>query len=140
MCVGSSEISGASWIKRLAQQNHTQVEFFDEYYRKRLRTVAGLDNLVSDLVTALDKLGILNSIYILYTTDNGYHIGQHRLPGKKCGIEIDINISMVMRGPGIPAGKNTSIVTTHTDPAPTFLKMFGLPPRTDVRWKSNSHY
>ena len=112
------------------------VETYDGFYRSRLRVVAGLDDMVSDFVSALDKYGILDSTYILYTTDNGYHIGQHRLgPGKKCGLETDINIPMVMRGPGIPSGKSTDIVTTHTDVAPTFLEMFGLPTRTDFDGK-----
>jgi hypothetical protein len=45
-----------------------------------------------------------------------------------------------MRDSGIPAGKNVSITTTRANLAPTFLKMFGLPAKTDVRWKSDPHH
>ena len=84
--------------------------------------------MVKTLVNKLEQLGILDNTYIFYTTDNGYHIGQHRLGGgKKCGIEEDINIPMYLRGPGVPKGKTTDHVTTHTDLAPTFLDMFNLP-------------
>lgn len=108
-------------------QNQTVVDANNEYYRARLRVVAGIDDMVSDLVVALDKHRILNNTYIIYTTDNGYHIGQHRLgPGKKCGYETDINIPMVMRGPGIPHNQSTDIVTTHTDLASTFFRMLNL--------------
>jgi arylsulfatase A-like enzyme len=132
----SQESSGASWIRNMPYQNKTVVKALDEFYRSRLRVIAGLDDMVSDLVTRLDQHGILDSTYIIYTTDNGYHIGQHRLgPGKKCGIETDVNIPMVMRGPGIPAGKVTDLVTTHTDLAPTFLQMLGLPQRTEFDGK-----
>ena len=125
-----SNATGASWIKRLERQNQTVLDLENDYYRARLRAIAGLDDLVGDLVARLDRHGILNSTYVFYTTDNGYHIGQHRLgPGKKCGYETDINIPMVLRGPGLPVNKNTSIVTTHTDLAPTFLSMFNLPLR-----------
>jgi N-acetylglucosamine-6-sulfatase len=94
--------SGASWIKNLEQQTQEVVDANNEYYRARLRVIAGIDDMVADLVSALVKHNIMNNTYIFYTTDNGYHIGQHRLgPGKKCGYETDINIPMVIRGPGV---------------------------------------
>jgi N-acetylglucosamine-6-sulfatase len=67
----------------------------------------------------------LDNTYVIYTTDNGYHISQHRLnPGKECGFEEDINIPLVIRGPGVPVGE-AEIVTAHTDLAPTILKLAG---------------
>ena len=75
-------------MKDLPQQNQTVVDSNDEFYRARLRIVAGLDDMVNELVMALDQHGVLDSTYIIYTTDNGYHIGQHRMqPGKKCGLK-----------------------------------------------------
>lgn len=76
-------------------------------------------------MTRLSNYGILENTYILYTTDNGYHISQHRLnPGKECGFEEDINIPLIIRGPGVPVGE-ADIVTAHTDLAPTILKLAG---------------
>ena len=70
--------------------------------------------------------------HVVFTTDNGYHIGQHRLqPGKKCGLETDINIPLLIRGPGVPGGVVINISSTHTDLAPTFFKMMGIPPRPE---------
>jgi N-acetylglucosamine-6-sulfatase len=123
--------SGASWILNMPRLNSSLVAAFDELYRARTRCVAGLDDLVGDLLAALDKYGILDNTHFIYTTDNGYHIGQHRLGiGKKAGFETDINIPMVWRGPGIPLGKTIKAVSTHTDLAPTFLSLFGLGLRT----------
>lgn len=128
-----SQASGASWLLNLPHQNQTTVDGLDEVYRRRIRCVAGLDDMVSELVSALEKHGILDNTHIIYTTDNGYHIGQHRMgPGKKTGYESDINIPLVWRGPGVPAGKVTDEVSTHTDLAPTWLKLFGLPMRTKL--------
>ncbi len=125
-------IDGAvSWHQNLPYQNQTLVDELDAFYRARLRAVAGLDDMVADLVAALESYGILENTHVIYTADNGYHISQHRLgPGKKSGFETDINIPMVWRGPGVPAGKVRNTITTHTDLAPTFLGIFGLPPRT----------
>ena len=68
----------------------------------------------------------------MYTTDNGYHVSQHRLhPGKECGFEEDIHIPLIIRGPGVPENHSTDIVTTHTDLAPTLLEIIGAQERPD---------
>ncbi|KAJ5152395.1 hypothetical protein N7492_010690, partial [Penicillium capsulatum] len=125
--------TGAGWMLNLHQQDAATVAVGDDYYRARLRALAGVDDMVADLIKALEKKGILDNTYIVYTTDNGFHIGQHRLgPGKECGIETDINIPLLMRGPDIPAGKTTSVVTTHTDMVQTFLQMLKVTPSKKV--------
>lgn len=83
-------------------------------------------------MTRLDQHGVMGSTYIFYSSDNGFHIGQHRLqPGKSCGYEEDINVPLIIRGPGIDENGTADIVTTHTDLAPTFFKLLGISPRLD---------
>ncbi|KAK7953199.1 hypothetical protein PG988_013893 [Apiospora saccharicola] len=125
--------SGASWIRSLPRQTPENVEYNDHFYRQRLRALQGVDELVDAVVKKLEKNGLLDSTYIFYTTDNGYHIGQHRLqPAKQCSFEEDINIPLIVRGPGVTAGAvETNLVTTHTDIAPTFLSIAGAPLRSD---------
>ncbi|KAI1856113.1 hypothetical protein JX265_011828 [Neoarthrinium moseri] len=124
--------SGASWIRKLPKQSQENVEYNDHFYRQRLRALQSVDDLVDGLVKRLERHGILENTYIIYTTDNGYHIGQHRLqPAKQCSFEEDINIPMIIRGPGVPKNAVTDIVTTHTDFAPTLLKIAGAPLRDD---------
>ncbi|KAK9770444.1 putative Arylsulfatase [Seiridium cardinale] len=126
------EPSGASWIKTLPKQTQENVDYNDHYYRQRLRALQSVDSLVDDIVKRLDSYGILDNTYIIYSTDNGYHIGQHRLqPAKQCSFEEDINIPMIIRGPNVPKNAVTDIVTTHTDFAPTLLKIAGAPLRDD---------
>ena len=70
--------------------------------------------------------------HLIYTSDNGYHIGQHRLPpGKECGYEEDVNVPLIIRGPGIPSGAVTDQVTSHTDLVPTIFNLLGLEARDD---------
>lgn len=88
--------------------------------------------MVDGLFDRLEAHGILDNTYIIYSSDNGFHIGQHRLqPGKSCGYEEDINIPLIIRGPGVAANHTTDIVTTHTDLAPTFFDLLGIPQRDD---------
>ncbi|CEJ87402.1 hypothetical protein VHEMI04403 [[Torrubiella] hemipterigena] len=118
--------SGVSWMAKLPKIEDGDVDAYDEFYRARLRTLQSVDELVQDVVHRLEELNILDNTYIIYTTDNGFHIGQHRLqPGKDCGIEEDINIPLIIRGPGVPEGHTTEIVTTHTDMAPTIMGLIG---------------
>ncbi|QSZ31021.1 hypothetical protein DSL72_000582 [Monilinia vaccinii-corymbosi] len=116
--------SGASWMKHLDQLTEEVIAYNDEFYRARLQTLQAVDELIEGLVNRLTDYGINDNTYFIFTTDNGYHISQHRLaPGKECGFEEDINIPLVIRGPGAPQGGETSIVTAHTDLAPTISKI-----------------
>ena len=91
-----------------------------------------MDELVEGVVDRLEKAGALNDTYIFYTSDHGFHIGQHRLqPGKSCGYDEDIRVPFLLRGPGIPKGGQVSSVTTHIDLAPTIMKIAGLAHRDD---------
>ncbi|KAK4497361.1 hypothetical protein PRZ48_011812 [Zasmidium cellare] len=126
------EPHGVSWIGRLPRQNHTNVKDNDQFYRSRLRALQAVDEIVEELVCRLDKAGVSEETYFFFSTDNGYHIGQHRLqPGKQCAFEEDINIPFMVRGPGIPKGQTTDTVSSHTDLAPTFLKLAGGKLRDD---------
>jgi N-acetylglucosamine-6-sulfatase len=91
-----------------------------------------VDELVDGVVAKLKEHGILDDTYIIYSTDNGYHISQHRLhPGKECGFEEDIHIPLIIRGPGITAGHTSNVVTAHADLSPTILHLAGLDARPD---------
>ena len=78
------------------------------FYRQRLRALQGVDEIVEGVIKRLEDHGILDSTYVIFSSDNGYHIGQHRLqPGKECGYEEDINIPLIIRGPGVPKNSTT---------------------------------
>ncbi|KAK0385072.1 hypothetical protein NLU13_7550 [Sarocladium strictum] len=124
--------SGVHWVSKLEKLTEEIVDYQDHFYRQRLRALQGVDELVEDVVRRLEQYDLLDNTYIFYTTDNGYHLGQHRLgPGKECGFEEDINIPLIVRGPGVPVNTTTEIVTTHTDLSPTFLKLAGARARDD---------
>ncbi|KAF2143973.1 uncharacterized protein K452DRAFT_306619 [Aplosporella prunicola CBS 121167] len=124
--------SGVSWIKALPRQSQENVDYNDHFYRQRLRSLQAVDEIIEGVVERLDRYGILDNTYIIFTTDNGFHVGQHRMqPGKECGYEEDINIPLIIRGPGVPKNATTDIVTSHTDLAPTFLDLIGVAPRKE---------
>lgn len=89
-----------------------------------------MDDMVEHVVNILDQANQLDKTFIIYSSDNGFHLGHHRLgPGKKFSFEEDINVPLIIRGPGVPKNKKTDVVTTHVDLAPTILDMAGMKPR-----------
>jgi N-acetylglucosamine-6-sulfatase len=118
--------SGAGWIRNLPRLNDTVIGYNDEFQRARLRALQSVDEMIEQLVTTLEQKDLLEDTYIFFTTDNGFHLSQHRLhAGKECGYDTDIHIPLIVRGPGVPKGRTTNIVSSHTDIAPTILQLAG---------------
>jgi arylsulfatase A-like enzyme len=128
--------SGVNHIWSLELLGQENVDFLDQYYRHRQRALKSVDVMVERLVQKLDQEGVLGRTYVIYTSDNGYHLGQHRLQGgKKQCFEEDVNVPLVIRGPGIGAGSTINTPTGHVDMAPTILKMAGIGADGNPNWK-----
>ncbi|EEY16605.1 arylsulfatase [Verticillium alfalfae VaMs.102] len=124
--------SGADWVRRQPKLSDENVAYNDLHYRGRLQALQAVDELVDGLIDKLEEHGVLDNTYIFFTTDNGFHISQHRLqPGKECGYEEDINIPLIVRGPGVPKGAISESVTAHIDLVPTILNLADAPLRAD---------
>ncbi|KAJ6276583.1 alkaline-phosphatase-like protein [Bipolaris maydis] len=120
--------SGASYVKGLPRLNETVLAYNDEFYRLRLEALASVDDLIEAVMNKLEAMNVLENTFIFYTADNGFHIGQYRLsPGKCTAYEEDITVPMFIRGPGVPKGHTIELPTTHTDIAPTILKLAEIP-------------
>ncbi|KAJ3498525.1 hypothetical protein NLG97_g1050 [Lecanicillium saksenae] len=128
-----AQTGSASYFKQLPRLGDAQVQYLDNFHRRRLQALQAVDELVDGIFQALEEQpDVLNNTYIIYTADNGFHLGQHRLPaGKTCGIEEDVNVPFIVRGPGVAKNEVLSFPSSHTDLAPTFLKLAGIPPRND---------
>jgi N-acetylglucosamine-6-sulfatase len=97
-----------------------------ELYRKRLRSLQSVDDLVDSIVTALRSTGQLENSYVVYASDNGFHMGEHRLAqGKNTAYETDIRVPLVVRGPGVPAGRHEPGMVLNNDLAQTFAAIGG---------------
>ncbi|KAH7231026.1 alkaline-phosphatase-like protein [Fusarium tricinctum] len=124
--------SGVSWVAQHPRLNQTYIDYGDDFFRLRLESLQAVDEMVDKIVKELESLDIMDNTYIIYTSDNGYHIGQHRLPpGKECGFEEDINVPLLIRGPGVPKGVVSNVMTSHTDLAPSIFRMAGIKPRPE---------
>ena len=77
--------------------------------------------------TGLQRHGKLANTYFIFTSDNGFHLGQHRLgAGKSMPYETDIKVPFLIRGPGIRAGLRLSHLASNADVAPTVAELAGV--------------
>jgi arylsulfatase A-like enzyme len=98
----------------------------DEEYRKRLRSLQAVDDMIETLVNTLKATGQLDNTYIFFTSDNGFHLGNHRqVTGKIAPYEEEIHVPMIVRGPGVPAGKTVEHLAGNIDFAPTWAELAG---------------
>lgn len=82
----------------------------DDFFRGRLRSLQPIDEVVETIINRLSDAGKLDNTYIIYTSDNGFALGTHRRqPGKTLGLEDDINVPLLIRGPNMAKGKVDSV-------------------------------
>ena len=100
----------------------------DALFQNRARSLQAVDELVEALIQALAQNGQLETTYIFFTSDNGFHMGEHGIPpGKGTAYEEDIRVPFMARGPGIAPGSRISQMTANIDIAPTIADIAGVP-------------
>ncbi len=98
----------------------------DETFRKRIRSVQVLDQTVADLVQSLADQDALDNTYLMFTSDNGYIMGNHRREiGKYNQFQGTVNVPFYVRGPGIKPGSTYDDVVGNIDIAPTIAEIAG---------------
>lgn len=122
-------LRGAPPLKRFAE--------IDSMYRSRLQSMLAVDEMIGKIVDALQANGTLEQTYIFFTSDNGFHLGEHRLDkGKGTPYEEDIRVPLIVRGPGVPAGRTLPHFVLNIDLAPTLADLAGAAPARFVDGRS----
>jgi N-acetylglucosamine-6-sulfatase len=113
-----------AFIRRLPPLEESQIAYLEYEYRRRIASLQAIDDMVESIVATLDATGQLDDTYVIYSSDNGFHMGQHRLiAGKDTPYDEDIRVPMVMRGPGVPAGGQIEALVGNIDLAPTIAEI-----------------
>jgi N-acetylglucosamine-6-sulfatase len=116
-----------AWIRDNPPLSQEQISYAEDLYRKRLQSMLSVDDMVGEIVDALKQSGELDNTYIFFTSDNGWHAGQHRLTtGKWTAYEEDIRVPLIVRGPGVPEGQKLEQIVLNNDLAPTFAELGGV--------------
>jgi arylsulfatase A-like enzyme len=100
-----------------------------EAYQQTLEADLAIDDMVAAVVDTLKSTGELANTLIVFTSDNGYFFGEHRLRhDKELPYEPSIRVPLVLRGPGIPRNVHLKQMAANIDLAPTILDAAGAEP------------
>ena len=109
----------------------------EESYRQRLESLLAVDEAINRIVSMLAIKGILNETYIIFTSDNGYMQGQHRLhQGKFVAYDPSSKVPLLLRGPGVPTGVTSGELVSNVDIVKTVLDITGASPQITVDGRS----
>jgi N-acetylglucosamine-6-sulfatase len=99
-----------SWIRQLPRLTSSNISAINKRHEKRVESLQAVDDLVEGVVNTLngptpDGANPLDNTYIFFTSDNGYHHGEHRIPRQKWRpYEEDVHMPLLVRGAGVRAG------------------------------------
>lgn len=104
----------------------------NEVFRSRIRALQGVDAGIEKLVRKLRAMGELDNTYIIFTSDNGFLVGEHNLITKNVPYRQSIRVPLMMTGPGLPKATVRSQRALMIDLAPTIAEIAGAKPLLEV--------
>jgi arylsulfatase A-like enzyme len=115
-----------AWLKTVPPLKDKEKKSGDQAFAKRVRSALAVDDMVGRLRRQLKAEGLAKNTYFVFSSDNGFHIGEHRLRrGKQTAYDTDIRVPLVVSGPKVPAGRTMSAMTSTIDLCPTFAAIGG---------------
>jgi arylsulfatase A-like enzyme len=115
-----------SWLANRPPLTRSEIDKLNKSFRKRAQSVQAVDDLVGRIRTLLRNRGLAGNTYLAFSSDNGYHMGDHRLlQGKMTAFDTDIGVPLIVVGPGVPANRTVGKLTANIDLRPTFSELAG---------------
>ncbi|HJZ67422.1 MAG TPA: sulfatase [Blastocatellia bacterium] len=110
---------------------------YQRFMRDYLACVASVDDNVGRLLDWLDRNGLAQNTIVIYTSDQGFFLGEHNFFDKRFMYEESLRMPFLVRWPGRikPGSVNTNMIL-NVDFAPTLLAAAGLPVPSDMQGRS----
>ena len=125
------------FIREAPYLSPLEIHTYRVYYQKALASLRAIDDGVKTVIDTLGGLHRLRNTYVIFTSDNGFFYGEHRLTGGKfLAYEPATHLPFLMRGPGIKPGTLTGELAANIDIAPTILELAGVTPDKSVDGQS----
>jgi len=110
---------------------------YQRYMQDYLACVQSVDDNVGRILDYLDKAGLADNTIVIYTSDQGFFLGDHGLFDKRFMYDESIRMPFLVRWPGvIKPGSSQSAMGINVDFAPTFMEAAGLPVPADMQGRS----
>jgi N-acetylglucosamine-6-sulfatase len=130
-------VNPPNWQKDIPPLQPNEIDGMNTGFRKRAQSVQAIDKMINNIRALLIEKGLDRNTYIFFSSDNGYHMGEFNFhEGKMTPYDFDINVPLIVVGPGVPHQAVPAIAQT-VDLAPTFTDLAQLsgplPTRPDGR-------
>jgi arylsulfatase A-like enzyme len=125
------------WLATRQALTARQRAEIDVEFRLRVEAVQAVDRMLGALRATLTRAGVARNTVVVFSSDNGFHMGEHRLkPGKQTAFDTDIRVPLVVAGPGIRAGATVTQPAENIDLRPTFGDLAAIATPGDVDGRS----
>lgn len=125
------------WLASREPLTAKEIATIDTSYRKRAQSVRSIDRMIGSLRQTLETTGVAGRTVVVFSSDNGFHLGEHRLAGgKQTAFDHDAHVPLVMAGPGVRKGASVGATVQNIDLRPTFEELGGLTPGPAVDGRS----
>jgi arylsulfatase A-like enzyme len=116
------------WVQNLPMIGASRTNVLTSKYRQQLAALASVDEGIRQIVDAVAAAGELDTTIFVFSSDNGYTHGEHRIAFRKSVIyEPSIKVPLFVAGPGFPRGVSVRTPVMFPDLAPAFLRLAGAP-------------
>jgi arylsulfatase A-like enzyme len=110
---------------------------YQRYMQDYLATIQSVDDNVGRLLEYLDREKLSKNTMVIYTSDQGFFLGDHGMYDKRFMYEESLRMPFLIRWPaGIKAGSRSDAIALNVDFAPTFLEAAGVPVPSDMQGRS----
>ncbi|BCW98096.1 MAG: sulfatase [Armatimonadota bacterium] len=110
---------------------------YQRFIKDYLRTIAAVDESIGRVLQFLDASGLAENTLVVYTSDNGFFLGDHGWYDKRFMYEQSLRVPLIVRFPGVAQpGTRCGAFVLNTDLAPTLLDAAGLRPPDDLHGRS----
>jgi len=121
------------FIREAPYLSLNDIHTYRVYYQKALASLRAIDDGVKVVLDTLGAQHRLSNTYIIFTSDNGFFYGEHRLTGGKfLAYEPATHLPLLIRGPGIKPGTATGELAGNIDITPTILELAGVTPDKSI--------
>jgi arylsulfatase A-like enzyme len=115
-----------AYVRGLPLLGTAGTSWINQTYRSQMGALAAVDDGVGTIMNQLAASGLLSNTYVIFTSDNGYMRGEHRLPyNKVVPYEPSIRVPLVISGPGIPPETERGDLVTNIDLTATIVDLAG---------------
>jgi len=113
------------WLRNVPPLSNNDIQSIDKRYRERLQSLLAVDEMIKSIIDTLAANELANT-YIFFTSDNGFHLGEHRIAsGKDTPYDEATHVPLIVRGPNVPQAVALTHFTQNIDLAPTFAELAG---------------